>query len=172
MLAQDVVQKFAGNSAEKCGKRNKKGALFANSEIEVIPLYVGSGGTAFTDPVKGREVALSAISRGADVVYHAAGTSGIGVIKAAQEEGVWAIGVDVDQSNVAPEVVATSMLKNFDVAMLYVAERLDQSEKIANTNITLGLANNAVALVPLSEKVAARAGDIVEQAREHLMNSN
>lgn len=66
----------------------------------------------FDDPAKGREIALSLIDRGADVIMHAADFTGIGVLRAAAERGVWGIGVDLDQSDVAPGHVLISALKD------------------------------------------------------------
>ncbi|MEM7429804.1 MAG: BMP family ABC transporter substrate-binding protein, partial [Pseudomonadota bacterium] len=68
------------------------------------------------DPTKGAELTRSQIDRGADVVYHAAGGTGVGVIRAAADAGKLAIGVDSNQNHMAPGSVLTSMLKRVDVA--------------------------------------------------------
>ncbi|MGL5123513.1 MAG: BMP family lipoprotein [Fusobacteriaceae bacterium] len=94
-----------------------QGAKYVKPDIKVVTSYVG-GSNAFNDPVKGKEVAISQIKQGVDVVYHAAGATGIGVIDAAREAGVFALGVDSDQDDIAPGVVLTSMVKNVDVAVL------------------------------------------------------
>jgi basic membrane protein A len=67
--------------------------------------------------VRGKEIALSQIGQGADVVFHAAGVTGLGVIEAAKQRGVLAIGVDSNQDGVAPGSVLTSMIKRVDVAI-------------------------------------------------------
>ena len=67
--------------------------------------------------VRGKEIALSQIARGADVIFHAAGTTGLGVFEAAKERGVYAIGVDSNQNGVVPGTVLTSMVKRVDVAI-------------------------------------------------------
>ncbi len=66
----------------------------------------------FDDPVKGREMAMAMIDKGADVIMHAADFTGVGVLKAAAERRVWGIGVDLDQSDVAPGHVLASALKD------------------------------------------------------------
>ncbi len=77
----------------------------------------GTTGAAWTDPVKGGELAKSQIDRGADVVYHAAGATGVGVLRAAADAGKLGIGVDSDQDGLFPGHVLTSMLKHVDVAV-------------------------------------------------------
>jgi basic membrane protein A len=120
-----------------------------DSTIKVDSYYIGAGATAFTDPVRGREVALTAISRGADVLFHAAGTSGNGVIQAAKEKHVLAIGVDVDQSHLAPGTVLTSMLKRLDVAVLRAVADYEGGARLGGRVIALGLKDSAVGLAPI-----------------------
>ena len=72
---------------------------------------------AFNDPIRGKELTLSQVSRGADIVFHASGKSGSGVFGAAKEKEIWAIGIDSDQHDEAPCCVLTSMVKNVDVAV-------------------------------------------------------
>ena len=76
----------------------------------------GTTPSAWNDPAKGAELTRSQIDRGADVVYHAAGGTGGGVIQAAADAGKLAIGVDSNQNGLAPGSVLTSMLKRVDVA--------------------------------------------------------
>lgn len=97
------------------------GAKYVNPNIEIYSDYIGTTGDAFKDPVKGKELALNQFKKGADVVYHASGASGVGVIEAAAAEKKFAIGVDSDQSLSASEAqrpyILTSMLKRVDVAV-------------------------------------------------------
>lgn len=97
------------------------GAKFVNPNIEVVSDYIGTTGDAFKDPVKGKELALKQIKYGVDVVYHASGASGIGVLEAAASQKALAIGVDSDQSLTATETqrpyILTSMLKRVDTAV-------------------------------------------------------
>ncbi|GAV23778.1 BMP family lipoprotein [Carboxydothermus pertinax] len=97
------------------------GAKYINPKIVVLSDYIGTTGDAFKDPVKGKELALKQIKNGADVIYHASGASGVGVIEAAASQKKLAIGVDSDQSLTAPEAqrpyILTSMLKRVDTAV-------------------------------------------------------
>ena len=93
-----------------------EGATYANPDVEVLVNYAG----AFDDPGRGRELAISQNERGADIVYHAAGGTGSGVIDAAVANGFYAIGVDSDQDYMAPGIVLTSMVKRVDTAVFEV----------------------------------------------------
>ena len=94
-----------------------QGAKYANAKIEVLQNMTGTTASAWTDPVKGGELAKSQIDRGADVIYHAAGATGVGVLRAAADAGKLGIGVDSDQNGLFPGHVLTSMLKHVDVAV-------------------------------------------------------
>lgn len=124
------------------------GAKFVNPNIEVISDYIGTTGEAFKDPVKGKELALKQIKNGVDVVYHASGASGIGVLEAAASQQVLAIGVDSDQSLTATETqrpyILTSMLKRVDTAVY------DTIKSVVDANFKggyheFGLKDNGVA---------------------------
>lgn len=97
------------------------GVKFVNPKITVLSDYVGTDGNAFNDPVKGKELAFAQIEKGADVIYHASGASGKGVIDACTEKKVLVIGVDSDQSLTASAAqqafILTSMLKRVDVSV-------------------------------------------------------
>lgn len=97
------------------------GAKFVNPAIQVFSDYAGTTGEAFRDPVKGKELATAQYDRGADIIYHASGGTGIGVFEAALAKGKLAIGVDADQSlTVGPDQraqILTSMVKRVDVAV-------------------------------------------------------
>jgi basic membrane protein A len=95
----------------------RAGAAHVRGAVKVLVGYAGVRPEAFSDPVRGKEIALSQIGQGADVVFHAAGVTGLGVIEAARERGVLAIGVDSNQDGVAPGTVLTSMIKRVDVAI-------------------------------------------------------
>ncbi|MEM6620930.1 MAG: BMP family ABC transporter substrate-binding protein [Pseudomonadota bacterium] len=103
-----LIRKFA------CGY--VQGAKAANPKIEVYQNMTGTTPAAWNDPARGAELTRSQMDRGADVVYHAAGGTGTGVIQAAAEAGNLAIGVDSNQNGLAPGSVLTSMLKRVDVA--------------------------------------------------------
>ncbi|MEM1039872.1 MAG: BMP family ABC transporter substrate-binding protein [Pseudomonadota bacterium] len=104
-----LIRKFA------CGY--VQGVKSVNADYEVFQNMTGTTGAAWNDPVKGGELAKSQIERGADVVYHAAGGTGIGVLQAAADAGALGIGVDSNQNGMHPGKVLTSMLKRVDNAV-------------------------------------------------------
>jgi basic membrane protein A len=123
-VENDLIKRFeAGFTA---------GATAVNPDIEVLVSYISQPPdfTGFNDSAKGKEIAAAQYADGADVIYSAAGASGLGAFEAAAEAGapgeVWAIGVDSDQYNlVSPELqpyILTSMLKKVDVAVYETAK--------------------------------------------------
>lgn len=84
---------------------------------EVFQNMTGTTGAAFNDPAKGAELARSQMDRNADVIYHAAGGTGIGVLRAVADAGKLGIGVDSNQNGLHPGRVLTSMIKRVDVAV-------------------------------------------------------
>lgn len=83
------------------------GALDANPDVTIQQFNANS----FADSATGKTNANTAITNGADIVFHAAGATGLGVIEACQEAGVYAIGVDSDQSGIAPNTIITSKIR-------------------------------------------------------------
>jgi basic membrane protein A len=104
-----LIRKFA------CGYVG--GAKSVRADIEVFQNMTGTTGAAWNDPARGGELARSQIDRGAEVVYHAAGGTGRGVLQAAADAGKLGIGVDSNQNDLHPGQVLTSMLKRVDVAV-------------------------------------------------------
>ncbi|MGL4628002.1 BMP family lipoprotein [Cetobacterium sp.] len=105
----------------------KQGAEYVSPGVKFFSVYT-TGPNPFNDPVRGKENAISEINQGADVIYHAAGGTGMGVIAAAKEKGVFAIGVDSNQDGVEPGTVLTSMLKNVDVGVYDTVKALTNGE--------------------------------------------
>ena len=93
-----------------------QGVKYGNASATVLQSMTGTTGAAWNDPVKGGELAKSQIDQGADVIYHAAGGTGVGVLRAAAEAGKLGIGVDSNQNGMFPGKVLTSMLKRVDNA--------------------------------------------------------
>lgn len=93
------------------------GAKAANPKIETIVNYVGVNSSAWANPTRGKELGLAQYGRGVDVVFAAAGASGLGVFDAAEEKKSFVIGVDSNQNSIKPGRVATSMLKRVDTAV-------------------------------------------------------
>ncbi len=85
--------------------------------MKVLEAFTGTTPEAWNDPVKGGEIAKSQFDQGSDVVYHAAGGTGVGVLQAAADAGKLGIGVDSNQNGLQPGKVLTSMLKRVDVAV-------------------------------------------------------
>ncbi len=119
------------------------GVKAANKDAEVFQNMTGTTGAAWTDPVKGGELAKSQFDRGADVVYHAAGGTGIGVLQAAADAGKLGIGVDSNQNGLHPGKVLTSMLKRVDVAT-YNVFKAGQDGTFKSGVTVLGLAEGGV----------------------------
>lgn len=123
----------------------RAGAKMVNNDIEVLVNYAGS----FSDPVKGKEIAVMMNQGGADVISHVAGGTGVGVMEAAKEKNFYAIGVDSDQKYLAPEQVVTSVLKNIDNVVEGVVEEYTAGNFKGGVE-TLGLKEKGIAL---TEKV-------------------
>jgi basic membrane protein A and related proteins len=90
----------------------------------IISQYAGVTPDAFRNPGKGKEMAFSQYQQGADIIYHASGSTGLGVFEAARSSGKLAIGVDADQYAEAPGFILTSMVKRIDVALFDAAKRV------------------------------------------------
>ncbi len=104
-----LIRKFA------CGYA--QGVMAVNADATVIANMTGTTPAAWNDPTKGGELAKAQISQGADVIYAAAGGTGLGVLQTAADEGIKSIGVDSNQNYLHPGSVLTSMLKRVDVAV-------------------------------------------------------
>ncbi|MBK9444031.1 MAG: BMP family ABC transporter substrate-binding protein [Comamonadaceae bacterium] len=104
-----LIRKF------QCGY--EQGAKFANPKAEVFANMTGTTGAAWNDPARGGELAKAQFAKGADVVFAAAGGTGIGVYQAAKDSKKLAIGVDSNQNHLQPGTMLTSMVKGVDVAV-------------------------------------------------------
>ncbi|WP_067515484.1 BMP family lipoprotein [Endozoicomonas ascidiicola] len=120
-----LIRKFA------CGY--EQGAKYVNIDVKVLQNMTGTTPAAWNDPAKGSELARAQFDQGADVVYGAAGGTGVGINQAAVDSGKLAIGVDSNQNYMHPGTMLTSMVKRVDVAV-YKA-----FEDVANDNFTSGL---------------------------------
>jgi basic membrane protein A and related proteins len=109
-----LIRKF------ECGY--EQGAKFANAKAEVFQNMTGTTGAAWNDPARGGELAKAQFAKGADVVFAAAGGTGMGVYQAAKDGGKLAIGVDSNQNHLQPGTMLTSMLKRVDVAVYSVSK--------------------------------------------------
>ncbi len=125
----------------KFGCGYAQGVKAVNPDATVILNMTGTTPAAWNDPVKGAELAKGQKSQGADVIYAAAGGTGVGVLQAAADEGILSIGVDSNQNYMHPGKVLTSMLKRVDNA---VYEAFKEGEALTPGFNVMGLANDGV----------------------------
>lgn len=147
------------------------GVRYACPRCQVFTGYAGTTPEAFKDPAKGEALAASQISRGADVVFHASGTTGLGVFEAAHDMGAWAIGVDADQHDEMPGVVLTSMVKRVDVVVYDVVKQI-VDERFAGGLHSFGLAENGISYVhegPHAEAIPEETKQRVADIRERII---
>ncbi|MBL3568694.1 BMP family ABC transporter substrate-binding protein [Rhodovulum sp. BSW8] len=128
-----LIRKFA------CGYA--QGAKAVDPETTVLQNMTGTTAEAWADPVKGSELARAQIGQGADVIFAAAGTTGLGVLQAAADEGILSIGVDSNQNHLHPGQVLTSMVKGVDVA---VYNAFKAGDALETGMFRLGLAEDGV----------------------------
>ncbi|TDO73029.1 nucleoside-binding protein [Halanaerobium saccharolyticum] len=124
-----------------------QGAKYINPDIEIQSMYADD----FGNPAKGREIALGMIDDGADVIYHAAGGTGMGVFQAAEEEDIYAIGVDSNQNYIAPGYIIASMLKQVDKAVFDTVKSVVNNNYQGGNNLYFTLADGGVDLTSLTK---------------------
>jgi len=124
------------------------GVKLANPDAEVLRQYAES----FTDAAKGKAITNNMYQQGADIVFHASGGVGDGVIEAAKEKGKWAIGVDKDQNFLAPDNVLTSAMKRVDNAIYDIGKRLMGGGFAGGDTVVYNLKNDGVGIAPTSNK--------------------
>ena len=149
------------------------GVKAANPKAEMTVNYVGVTSSAWANPTRGKELALAQYGRGVDVIFHAAGASGMGVFDAAEEKGAYVIGVDSNQNAIKPGRVATSMLKRVDVAVYNIIKEEVEGKFAAGTRY-FGLkdkgidyavdSSNEKIVEPYKAKLEAVRADIVKGA--------
>ncbi len=124
----------------------RAGVAHVCPNCRVMVNYAGVTSGAFKDPGKGKELALAQYRRGADIIFHASGSTGLGVFEAARLTGKLAIGVDSDQYHEAPGHILTSMVKRVDVAVFRVIEEVVQARFTGGIQ-SFGLAEQGVGFV-------------------------
>ena len=130
-----LIRKFAQGYAD--------GAKFVNPQAEVFQNMTGTTAAAWNDPTKGGELAKSQIGRGADVIFHASGNTGSGVMQAAKDAGKLSIGCDANQNYIHPGSVLTSAVKRVDVAV-YKTIMDTKNGTWKGGSIVLGLAEDGI----------------------------
>jgi basic membrane protein A len=124
----------------------KAGVKKVCPDCQVISQYAGVTPEAFRNPGRGKELALSQYQQGVNVIFHASGSTGLGVFEAARQTGKLAIGVDADQFNEAPGFVLTSMVKGVDNAVFDAIRRVKE-HRFEGGIYQYGLAENGVGYV-------------------------
>lgn len=145
----------------------EQGVKYVNPKAEVIANMTGTTGAAWNDPVRGGELAKAQFARGVDVVFAAAGATGLGVYQAAKDAGKLAIGVDSNQNHLHPGTMLTSMVKRVDVAVYNVAKNHSPGTTV------LGLAEGGVdvAIDEHNQKlVTSDMRKAVEEARAAILS--
>jgi len=158
-----LIRKFA------CGY--EQGVKYVNSGADVYQNMTGTTPAAWNDPVKGGELAKSQFDRGADVVYAAAGGTGLGVLQAAADLNKYSIGVDSNQNYLHPGSVLTSMLKRVDVAA-YNVYKTAQDDSWQPGIQVLGLAEDGVGYAIDDNNAALITADMkaaVEKAKAEII---
>ena len=148
----------------------EKGARAANPEVATLRRYIPD----FNDAATGYSTAMGFFSEGADVLYCVGGSTGLGALKAAKENGTMAIGVDVDQYLTYPEAgsaIVTSIMKNVDVVASIVVDDFARGQLTGGIR-TFDLVNDAMGLAPFhdwQDKVPDHCLEEVEKARQRIL---
>jgi len=150
----------------------EEGARSVNPNIRVIPNYVGVTDAAWNNPGKGKEIALAQISKGADVIFTAAGNSGLGAFDAVEQQGKqngqathFVIGVDSNQNMVKPGFVLTSMVKRVDNAVYDIIKDVVNSQFQAGFHV-YGLEKDGVAYAMDANNKSLISEEAIKQAEE------
>ena len=144
----------------------KAGVMSVNPKAKILSAYTG----VFDSPDKGKEVALSQFKQKADVIYHASGACGIGVIQAADEKDFWAIGVDMDQAAQSKKnKVLASMIKRVDVATYTMVKAYADGTFKAGTTI-LGLKEDGVGYSDNGKNVKPETVAIVDKYKAAIID--
>ena len=150
---------MANENMHQFGYGYLAGVKDANPDAEILQFNAN----AFNDPATGKSATTSMVTDGADVVFHAAGGTGLGVIEGCKENGIWAIGVDTDQSSIAPDTILTSAMKRVDNAS-YDAAKEALYGVLEGGVITYDIHTAGVDIAPttdnLSDEVIAAVEDV------------
>jgi basic membrane protein A len=153
-----LIRKF------QCGY--EQGAKFANPKAEVFANMTGTTGAAWNDPARGGELAKAQFAKGADVVFAAAGGTGMGVYQAAKDSKKLAIGVDSNQNHLQPGTMLTSMVKGVDVAVYNVAKAHKPGMTVlglkeGGVGYAMDTHNASLVTADMKKKLEAMKADIV-----------
>jgi basic membrane protein A and related proteins len=149
----------------QCGY--EQGAKYANPKVEVSANMTGTTPAAWNDPTRGAELAKAQFARGVDVVFAAAGGTGVGVYQAARDGGRLAIGVDSNQNHLQPGTMLTSMVKRVDQAVFNSFRQANPGKttvlglKEGGVDVAMDEHNAKLVSADMKAKVDAARADIV-----------
>ena len=158
-MATDLMNQF--------GYGYTAGVLDANASAKVLQANANS----FADTATGKTAANNMVTNGADVIFQVAGGTGLGVIDACKEAKIWAIGVDSDQSSIAPETILTSAMKRVDNAVFDVTKELVEG-KLEGGVKTYTLADEGVDLAPGTENINPEVVKEVEELKKKIVSGD
>ncbi len=150
----------------------EQGALYANADGKVLePVYAGD----YESPDKGKELATTLYSKGADIVFAVAGKTGLGVFEAAKEQSKYAIGVDSDQKYIDPEHIVCSVIKDiggsiYEVVAKYLDDGVFNGGTIWDADMTTGLISVGFGDDTMTQQVSADLKADVEQLTQKIVS--
>ena len=159
------VQGMVSDSMNLFGIGFVSGVLAANPDANVLQYNANS----FADLSAGDTAATDMVTNGADIIYQAAGGTGIGVINACTNNGIYAIGVDYDQSYIAPQTVITSAMKRVDKGVQGICKDLKDGKFEAGVH-TYSLTDGGVDIAPTTTLLTPEALAAVEQAKKDILD--
>ena len=154
-----LIRKF------QCGF--EQGAKAGNAKAEVFGNMTGTTPAAWNDPARGAELAKAQFAKGADVIFAAAGGTGMGVYQAAKDAGKLAIGVDSNQNHLQPGTMLTSMVKRVDVAVFNAFKGVEPGKvtvlglKEGGVDYAMDANNAKLVSAEMKKKVDAAKADII-----------
>ncbi len=141
------------------------GVLDANPDAKIQQYNAAS----FADAAGGKSAATTMVTNGADVIFHAAGGTGVGVIEGCKEAGIYAVGVDSDQSYLAPDTIITSAMKRVDIAVQTVSEEAINGT-ISGGIETYELSNGGVDIAPTTTLLTDDVVSAVEEIKQKIIS--
>ena len=148
----------------QCGY--EQGAKYANPKVQLTTNMTGTTSAAWNDPTRGAELARAQFAKGVDVVFAAAGGTGVGIYQAAKDAGKLAIGVDSNQNHLQPGTMLTSMVKRVDVAVFNLANKTtpgisNLGLKQGGVDVAMDQYNQTLITAAMQHKVDAAKADII-----------
>lgn len=140
----------------------KAGVKEANPDAEVLAQYVNS----FVDQAKGKSIATQMYNNDVDIIFACAGDSGLGVLECAKEMNKYAIGVDRDQNDIAPDNILTSAMKKVNEGVYKVVENLNNGTFDGGNTLVFGLEEEGIGLAPSTDKNVPQ--DVIDYVNEQI----